>query len=409
MNSKGQSVNNTLPGIVKAASKPFSFPTTMDEEVVELCSRLVSIPSFNPPGNELEIATFVHSYLQQAGLQSELIFHTPQRASILAGLAGRKIKKSLLFSAHMDTVPVGAEQWEHPPYQAQLSEGKIWGRGTADMKGGLAAIMVAARVIAASKIPLAGDLVLALSAGEEVNMLGANAMANRPELQNLQGMLVAEPTSNDLIIAEKGILWLVITTTGKTAHGSMPEYGRNAVRMMLTLINELDRLDFPFEEHPLLGKFSASLNTIHGGIQTNIVPDQCQISIDMRTVPGQVHTQIIQKIQALIDTLHARDADFSAAISITQDGAALATDPNDPLVSTLQNIMARVTGQTPTPKGVRYFTDAAIYASHVPAPLVICGPGPTEMAHQPDEYVEVEKLKQAARIYTLAAHELLQE
>jgi succinyl-diaminopimelate desuccinylase len=385
----------------------FHFSAEMDQEVVDICCRLVSIKSFNPPGNELEIATFTHNYLTAAGLDSELIYHDAQRASVIARLPGNGAKKALLFSAHLDTVPVGAEQWLHLPYQAEISQGKIWGRGTADMKGGLAAILVAARAIAASGANLSGNLVLALSAGEEVTMLGAHALAQRPELKNLQGMMVAEPTANDLIIAEKGILWLEITTTGKTAHGSMPEYGRNAVRMMITLISELDRLEFPFQPHPLLGNFSRSLNTIRGGIQTNIVPDHCEITIDMRTVPGQDHAQIILQVQNVIDRLKSQDSDFSATLRITQIGTALATPPDDPMVITLGEIITHVTGTAPAPKGVRYFTDAAIYAPVSPAPIIICGPGPTELAHQPDEYVEVEKLQQAARIYTLAAYQLL--
>ena len=387
---------------------PFLLSAEMDEEVVNICSRLVSIPSFNPPGNELEIATFVHNYLIAAGLRSELLYHGSQRASVIAHLPGTGEKDALLFSAHLDTVPVGAEQWQHAPYQAELSEGRIWGRGTADMKGGLAAIMVAAKTLASSNLPPSGDLVLALSAGEEVNMLGANTLVQRPELAHLQGMLVAEPTSNDLVIAEKGILWLEITTMGKTAHGSMPEFGRNAVRMMLKLIDAFDRLEFPFEAHPLLGNFSRSLNTINGGLLTNVVPDQCKISIDMRTVPGQDHSEIVHQVQALIDQLASDDADFCATLLTTQAGAALATSPDDPMVLTLSDIITQVTGEKPLPKGVRYFTDTAIYAPHTPAPLIICGPGRAEMAHQPNEYVEVEKLKQAARIYSLAAHHLLQ-
>jgi succinyl-diaminopimelate desuccinylase len=275
------------------------------------------------------------------------------------------------------------------------------------MKGGLAAMLLAARTIAISKMELAGDLVLALSAGEEVDMLGANVLVTHPKLQNLQGMLVAEPTSNELVIAEKGILWLEITTTGKTAHGSMPEYGRNAIEMMLTFIHELNQLDFISVEHPLLGKFSRSLNTIQGGIQTNVVPDQCKITLDMRTVPGQEHSAIIKQINELIATLKTKDPGFSASLRSTQAGPALSTQADDPMVKLIGQVINHVSGVTPTPKGVRYFTDAAIYAPRIHAPLVICGPGKAEMAHQPDEYIEIDKLIQAAKIYSLIGYHLL--
>ncbi len=377
-----------------------------NDEVVRLCRHLITLRSDNPPGNELNIAAYVLEYLQRAGLQGELIAHNSQRASLIARLPGKGNKKSLLFSAHFDTVPVGAETWVHAPFAAEISEGKIWGRGACDMKGGMAAMMVAAKNLAQSGQP-EGDLVLAFSAGEEVDMLGAKTLVKRPEFNNLQGILVSEPTNNELIIAEKGILWIEITTHGKTAHGSMPEFGRNAIRMMLAVINELDRQDFPYTAHPLLGEFSRSLNTLHGGLQTNVIPDQCKVSFDMRTVPGQNHAEIIQKFEAILQKLSAEIPDFSASLRVTQEGVPLATSPDETLVKTFAEVIQNVTGQLPEPKGVRYFTDAAIYVPKVNAPLVICGPGLTELAHQPEEYVEIKKLIQSAQIYTLIAERLL--
>lgn len=383
------------------------YPSTLNDEVIQVCQQLISIPSFNPPGNELEIATFALDYLKNAGLQTEIIEHTPQRASLMARLPGNGNKKPLLFSAHMDTVVVGAEQWVYPPYIGKLTEDKIWGRGAADMKGGMAAMLIAAKAVANMKTSLEGDLILAFSAGEEVNMLGAKTLVNRPEMHDLQAMIVGEPTSNDLVIAEKGVLWLEVTTKGKTAHGSMPEYGQNAINMMLSFINAFNKLQFPYVEHPLLGKFSRSLNTINGGIQTNIVPDQCVVTIDMRTVPGQNHDEMLQQIKELIQNIKTQNPDFSASIRVMQDGHPLTCEPDNIIVKTMNEIIDQVTGQKNQPKGVRYFTDGAIYATQVKAPLIICGPGQTELAHQPNEFVEINKLTQAAQIYTLAAMELL--
>ncbi|MCE1252944.1 MAG: ArgE/DapE family deacylase [Anaerolineae bacterium] len=382
-------------------------PRRDENEVVSLCQRLVKMRSDNPPGNELNIAAYILEYLREAGFQGELVPHTASRASLIARLPGSGLKKDLLFSAHMDTVPVGAEAWVHDPFGGEISDGKIWGRGTCDMKGGLAAMLVAARNLAQSGMRPGGDLILALSAGEEVDMIGAKALVQRSEFNNLQAILVSEPTNNDLIIAEKGILWIEITTHGKTAHGSMPEFGRNAIRFMLAVIDELDHTDFPYVEHPLLGKFSRSLNTIHGGLQTNIIPDQCKVTFDMRTVPGQDHAEIIQKFESVLNKLKTEIADFSASLRITQNGVPLSTPLDDPLVGCFTTAIQSVTGVRPTPKGVRYFTDAAIFMPKANAPLVICGPGPTEMAHQPDEYVEIEKLVHSAQIYSLVAQQLL--
>jgi succinyl-diaminopimelate desuccinylase len=384
-----------------------TYPECLDDEVIRLCQRLVSIQSFNPPGNELEIATYTLDYLKDIGIQGELIMHSPQRASVIARLPGLGRKKSLLFSAHLDTVAIGIEKWQHPPFVGELADGKIWGRGASDMKSGLAAMLVAAKALATSEVGLGGDLVFAFSAGEEVDMLGANVLIKRPELQQLQAMIISEPTSNELVIAEKGILWLEVTTHGKTAHGSMPEYGRNAILMMLDFINEFNRLTFPHTEHPLLGNFTHSINTISGGLQTNLVPDQCKISIDMRTVPGQNHDEIIRQVNAIIEKLTTQNPGFSASLHTIKSGPSLATAPDDPAVVAFKQVIKNITGEEPLPKGVRYFTDAVTYMAPAHVPLIICGPGAAELAHQPDEYVEINKLTQAARIFTQAAIELL--
>ena len=378
-----------------------------ESEVVKFCQDLVRIKSVNPPGDELEAADYVASTLNKFGVDTELIKHNSTRASVLARLKGSGRKPGLLYNGHLDTVPVGAEKWVHEPFSGEVAEEKIWGRGASDMKGGLAAMMAAVKVLAESKVPLQGDLLLAATAGEEADSLGAKAISMMPNLGPLQAVVISEPSSNDIFVAEKGALWLELTTHGKTAHGSMPEQGRNAVVMMVKLIDELEKLTIPYEHHPLLGDFTRSVNTIAGGVKTNVVPDSCVVTIDMRTVPGQDHRTIARGVENLIADLSRRIPEFKASVRITNDRAPVETSPKEPTVESFAEVVTEVTGAKPIPKGVAYYSDAVVFVPVLKAPMILCGPGEAKLAHQPNECVEIGRLIESAKIFTLAGARLL--
>jgi len=378
-----------------------------EAEVVDLCRDLVRFKSVNPPGDELEIAKYVADVLREAGLTVEMVPHTPTRASVLARLKGSGEAPALLYTGHLDVVPVGAEEWLHDPFWGEVVEGRLWGRGSSDMKGGNAAMIAAARALAGADIPLKGDLILAFTAGEEGEQLGATELATRLKSAPIQAVIVAEPSYNDVCVAEKGALWLKVTTYGKTAHGSMPHLGQNAIMMMVTFVSELDSLVVPYEEHPLLGGFTRSVGTIEGGVKTNMVPDRCVVTIDQRTVPGQDHQAIVRQVEELIADLARRRPGFSASVEVIKDLAPVATSPQEPVVQQFCDVVAQIVGERPVPKGVNYYTDAAVFAPTLEAPMIICGPGEAKLAHQPNEYAEVKKLVEAAKLFTLAAAQLL--
>jgi succinyl-diaminopimelate desuccinylase len=375
----------------------------IDREIIELCRRLIQSRSINPPGNELEIALFAADYLSRAGLKAELVEHGEGRASVFATLKGSGGKPALLYSAHLDTVPVGAEQWQYDPFNGELEGGRIWGRGASDMKSGLAAIMAAAKALASTRLPLKGDLFLALTAGEEVGLLGAHHLVKRHEMERVGMIIVGEPSSNEVVIAEKGALWVELVTSGKTAHGSMPDCGRNALTMMLALLNEIEKMPLTCDVHPLLGVFTRSINSISAGVAINVVPDRCLATIDMRTVPGQDHKVILAQIEKSIDLLKERSPGFQATIRPLADYQPIAIEPDVVEVNAFMDVVSQVRGVQGKPKAVRYYSDAAVYVPVLKVPMVICGPGIAELAHQPNEYVETDKLVEAARIYSLFA------
>ncbi len=378
-----------------------------EDEVVKIGQDLVRTQSVNPPGNELAAAEYVVEILKKSGVEAELVKHSDSRASALARLKGRGKAPALFYNGHLDTVPVGTEKWIHEPFGGEVAEGKIWGRGAADMKSGLAAMITAMKVLAQARLPLRGDLILAATAGEEIDSLGATAIAKMLSQEPIQALFIAEPTYNEIYIAEKGVFWVQIDTFGKTAHGSMPEKGRNAVLMMVKIINEFEKVDFPYKPHPILGGFSRSINSILGGIKTNVVPDHCVATIDMRTVPGQDHSAISRRIENMIKDLSRTIPDFRATVKVVNDHASVETSPSDPIVQKFSALVTEMTGQKGGLKGANFFSDAVGFLPVLKLPLILFGPGEPGQAHQPNEHVEVARLVDAARIFAVAAARLL--
>jgi len=377
-------------------------------EIAELCSRLIQLKTVNPPGDELPAAQLVLDFLKPVGFEGELLSQGMGRATAMARLHGSGDRPAVVFNGHLDVVPVGAQPWRYDPFAGEIAGGKVWGRGAADMKGGLAALLVAAKVVAQSRLPLQGDLLVTATAGEEVDMLGATTIIALPDLHPWQVIIIAEPTSNQLGLSERGVLWIEFTTIGKTAHGSTPELGHNAVMMMVALLSELDRLQIPFRPHPVLGSFSRSINTIQGGVMVNVVPDHCTATVDLRTVPGQDHTRLIEQLQTFLDSLEKRIPDFRASLRIVTDLPAVETPSDAPPVQLFADAVQEVIHHPVEEQVVRFATEASIFVPALKVPAIIFGPGDAALAHQPDEFIEVEKMVQAAQIYALAAIKMLQ-
>jgi succinyl-diaminopimelate desuccinylase len=378
-----------------------------ENEVVKMGQDLVRTQSVNPPGNELAAAEYVVEALKKSDVETELVMHSENRASVLARLKGQGKGPALIYNGHLDTVPVGAEKWIHEPFGGEVAEGRIWGRGAADMKGGLAAMMTAMKALAEARVPLKGDLILAATAGEEIDSVGAAAVAKMLSQEPIQALFIAEPTYNEIYIAEKGVFWVQIETFGKTAHGSMPDKGRNAILMMGEIINAFQKMDIPCQTHPILGGFTRSLNTISGGVKTNVVPDHCVATIDMRTVPGQEHSAILHRLENIIQDLSQRLPDFRATVKAVNDHASVETSPTEPVVQKFSAVVNEMTGQKGVFKGANYFSDAVGFLPFLKLPLILFGPGEPGQAHQPNEHVEIAKLLEAARIFTVTAARIL--
>lgn len=371
-------------------------------DVVAICQDLLRINSINPPGDELNVARYCGDFLKGLGFKVSLINHSKKRASVLACLKGTGLLPGVFVCGHMDTVPVGEVAWKHKPLEGEIAEDKIWGRGASDMKGGLAAFLAAAQIIVETSFSLQGDLWVGLTAGEEVDFLGALEIAKHREVLPLQVLLIPEPSSNNIFLAQKGALWLEIGMEGKTSHGSMPDLGINAVEIMAMFIDRFKILDFPYRPHSLLDGCTATVTTINGGNKINMVPDNCQVTVDIRTMPGQNHKDILDQVVDVLKSLEEITPGLKTKVKILNNRPAVVTEEDNPKVLPIQMAASAVLGREVSIKGVRFFTDSAILTPAWDVPMILCGPGHAEMAHQPDEYVEITLLKQAVEIYTMA-------
>lgn len=371
-------------------------------DVVSICQDLIRMNSINPPGNELQVAKYCGDFLSHFGFNVNLLQHSENRASVLSCKRGIGKVPGVMVCAHMDTVPIGEAAWQHDPLGGDISDGKIWGRGASDMKGGLAVALASAQVLIESGLPLKGDLWIGLTAGEEVDLLGSKEISKHREVLPLQVLLIPEPSSNEIFLAQKGALWLEISMHGKTSHGSMPELGINAVEMMSQFIYRLKSLDFPFQFHPLLDGYTTAVTTIKGGVKVNVVPDECSTTIDIRTVPGQNHTTILKKINGLLKNIEENNPGLGTKVNVLNDYPAVVTDAKDPRVLSMLEASSSVLGHQVPIKGVKFYTDSAVLTPSLDVPMIICGPGHAELAHQSDEYVEIGLLRDSVKIYTRA-------
>ena len=344
---------------------------------------------------ELLAANVLKDYFNHHGLAAEVEVWDGSRANVVVHVkAGQKTTgKPLLIAAHLDVVPASADKWTVPPFTATERDGRIYGRGSTDMLGGIAAVSKAL-VEAAHQGELSADVIFAATAGEETDSCGVKRFVEqyRSRFADPVGIIVPEPTDLNVMRAHRGILWLKVTAYGRTAHGSMPHLGINAILKINALLNRLSGLTIPHTPHPLLGGCSMSINHIAGGTGTNIVPETCAIEIDIRTLPGQKPFGIIEQFQGLIKELSDADPEFKADVSVLRIAEAIETPEDDPFV------MAVCKAVKVDQAGAVGFTTDGPYFTPL-GPVLIFGPGKPSACHKPDEYIEIDDLHRAEEMY----------
>jgi acetylornithine deacetylase len=377
---------------------------TIDRDYLrQTLAELVRINSINPslaPGGagEREIAACVTQAMQQLGLDIAQHEPAPDRISVVGTRRGTGGGKSLMLNGHIDTV--GVENMPDP-FSGEIRDGKLYGRGAYDMKGGVAAMLAAAKAIQDAGAALHGDLLLAAVADEEYASLGTADIASR---YKPAAAIVAEPTELQLAVAHKGFVWLEVATIGRAAHGSRPQLGIDANMKMGRFLHELERLEQELrarEPHPLIGPPTLHAAMINGGREMSVIADRCELRIERRTIPGETEAQALAEIQALLDRLSAFDTSFHAAVK-----SFFAREPFEvagaaPIVKAVQSAAGNVLQRQIDPGGVSFWTDAALLAA-AGIPTVVFGPIGTG-AHAAEEWIDLQSAEQAAAIYAQTA------
>ena len=361
---------------------------------VELTRELVRIDTVNPQSAERPATERLGQLLVEAGYSVATHEFAAGRASLVARRQGPGLP--ICFAGHLDTVPLGAAPWTRDPFGGELDGGKLYGRGSSDMKSGVAAMVAAALRLAKTPLHKAG-ITLVLVAGEETGCEGAAHLAKVPGALGRAGALVVgEPTGNRPVIGHKGALWLRARTRGVTAHGSMPQMGVNAVIKAAQAVLALSGFRFDVAPDPLLGAPTLNVGTIKGGLNVNSVPDEAVIGIDIRTIPAQRHAQLRQQIEALLGP--------DVELTPTVDLEGVRTPADDSFVRQVVEVTASVTGEQEPPGTATYFTDASVLTpAYGGIPTVVLGPGEMALCHQTDEHCRVDRIEQCVEIYTQLA------
>lgn len=366
-------------------------------DVVELTQKLLSFNTINPPGEERACAHFLGDLLKENGFEVTYHEFDEKRTSVIAEVSGKSDLSPICFTGHIDVVPLGATPWTKDPFKGEIEGDKLFGRGVADMKGGVAAFVVAA-IETKRDLPDDANIVLVITAGEEIACEGAAHLVKDGMLDKAGAIVVAEPSGNYPYIGNKGILWIEAKTTGVTAHGSLPEEGENAVLKAIDAVKRLTEYEFPISEHKHFGKPTMNIGRFNGGLNVNSVPDSATFSIDIRTIPGMKNEDVLQ------DVIEILGDEFTC--TVLQNKNIVYSEPEQGWIQGVFDIMEGVLGERPTPKAVTYATDSTqLTPAYGNPPTINMGPGELDQAHKTDEFCYISKLKDATAVYKKLAVE----
>jgi len=374
-----------------------------EDTVLDLARKLIAVPSHAASGEE-KTAAVLARFLERAGLIPQFQRVEDVGVNLIATLPGEGQETALILNGHLDTVPPSSSM-AYPPFQAVVRDGLLWGRGSCDMKGGLAAMACAMAMIRAANLPLKRSVIFTAVASEEQGNRGTAALIRKG--LRAEWAVVGEPTGLDLVIAHKGVDRYRFQIEGRAAHESLPERGTNAIVAAAHLIAALDRNLFSKvmrEKHSLLGPATYNIGTIQGGVSRNTVPDRCTFQVSKRWLPGDSPAAIRRELEKAI-----REVETEAKVSFVREPdmervphPPLELGPDHPLTRTLAMVIHRVIGRMPVLSGMPAFTDAALFQDAA-IPAVIFGPGDLGLAHSDGENIPISQLGQATRVYAALA------
>ena len=382
-----------------------------DQALVEFLQRLVRIPSVNDQEHgrsEEPAAELVAQQMRAFGWEPQIAEVAPGRPNVVAVLEGGQPGPTLLFEGHVDVVTEGPlELWTVDPFGGEIRDGRLYGRGSADMKSGVAAMLFAADAVRRAG-PFPGRIVVGAFVDEEGMMLGVKHFTQTELAGSVDAAIICEPEGFEACVAQKGALRLRLDVTGRMAHGAMPQHGINPAPALGQFIAAVGRYEAELQErhgtHPQLGPTYLTPTVIRAGepAQINVIPGRAWLAVDVRTIPGVDHADIVARLSADAAAIAAATRTVME-LSVIDDRPATETDAAEPVVQAVVAAHAAVMGSDPVLGGVPGATDGTILVRDLGIPVVVYGPGGKWIAHQADEYVEVAELAHYASVYADAA------
>lgn len=362
------------------------------EDVISLTRKLISFNTVNPEGNEQDIALFVGKLLTENDFTVDYHRLAMNRLTLIAERGLNQSIPPIVLTGHFDTVPLGEKPWSEGPFLGTIKDGRIYGRGSSDMKGGLAA-MICASILAFRQSTPQGGVRLIFTAGEEPGCHGAKHLADTNyDMGRASAIIVGEPTSNIPAIGHKGALYLKVSVSGKTAHSSMPELGDNAIYKAARAITKIENFQFQAEKDDLHGFPTINVGLIRGGKNLNSVPDHAEFTIDIRSTGKLTHSEILERL--------AQELGENVTIKKLVDLPPVSSSETSPFVQVVYAVCGIDPENVTIRKSLPYMTDGAVLQQlYNGIPTIILGPGQPEMAHQTNEFCYVSKIEAAVGIY----------
>jgi len=367
--------------------------------IVKLAQELIQVPSVSGDAKNLsEIASIISEELRESGFSVEFIEAEKGLPNVIGTFRGSADAPRLFFNGHVDVVPAqGGGEWVSEPFSAEVREERIYGRGACDMKGGLTAMLFAPKIVLSLFPEYSGNLIFTATVDEELGgFKGLKYVVDQGI--NADMGIVGEPSDLKVVNVCKGLLQLRLKTRGKSAHGGVPEQGINAIYKMTKILNALEGYQFKQASHPILGRPTVNAGRIAGGQKPNMVPDYCEADIDIRYLPGKNHTQIMDDVQELIITLKNEDPQIDADIEIIRYRSSLEIDKDAPVIEMVMEASKEVLGKSLEFRGMISPGDSE-YLVNAGIPTVICGPGNEGLAHATNEWVAIDDILTATKLY----------
>lgn len=359
-------------------------------------------------GDEKLVADYLSDLFKESAISSSFLEYGPNRANLITEIGSKTSEKVLAFSGHMDVVdPGNLSEWVSDPFKPEVRDGNLYGRGTCDMKSGLAAMAIAMIELTEEQVPLNGRIRLLGTVGEEVGELGAEQLTKEGYVDDVTSMIIGEPTGYEVVYTHKGSINFQVDSKGKSSHSSMPQLGINAIDHLVdfyTQANQAFRKEVHTDE--VLGDFIYNVTLISGGEQINSIPDSASLQGNIRTIPEYDNAEVIQKMQDIIDALN-KEATYTLTLTINANKISVKSQKDSEIALIAKSVAEAATKQEVPLGGISPTTDAAEFIKAPKEfPIIVFGPG-NDTPHQVNEYVNVQNYLDMIDIYKEIAKKYL--